>query len=451
MAGLPERLRRLTRSRLAAPIALAFAVIVVTINEIGYQRVRESTQARDEALQVRVVVNRLRLLVADAESAQRGFLLTQRDDYKEPYSVNLGELLAVIERVKVLAAQRPAHRESLEMLAAAAEKKLDEMREVIRLVEAGQRDNALSLLLTDIGREQMVVIDRLVAQVAAAETAAFTAAGEQRDRAMMIGRVGIAVLVLLCLAAVFTALRLAHERERERLERQAELQGERDKLESEVESRTRELTELANHLQTVREDERSHLARELHDELGGLLTAAKLDVARVKNRLGPATSPEVAERLAHLVKSLDAGIALKRRIIEDLRPSSLSNLGLNPALQILCAEFAKRSEIQVDTRLDEVRLPPNRALSVYRLVQEALTNVAKYAQARRVEVSLEAADGRVVVRVTDDGRGFDTAGLRSGGHGLAGMRFRMRSAGGAMVLSSAPGRGTVIEATLPLS
>jgi signal transduction histidine kinase len=157
----------------------------------------------------------------------------------------------------------------------------------------------------------------------------------------------------------------------------------------------------------------------------------------------------VTERIGHLVKTLDAGIALKRRIIEDLRPSSLSNLGLTPALQILCTEFAKRSEIEVVTQLEEVKLPDDSALSVYRLVQEALTNVAKYAQARRVEVDLHVRDNRVVVTVTDDGRGFDPA-RRGPGHGLAGMRFRMQSAGGRMTLHSAVGQGTRIEAALPL-
>ena len=133
------------------------------------------------------------------------------------------------------------------------------------------------------------------------------------------------------------------------LERAAALRFERDRLEVEVERRTRDITQIANHLQTAREDERSSLARELHDELGGLLTAAKLDVARMRSRLA-AAPPEVLERMMHLVKTLDEGIALKRRIIEDLRPSSLSNLGLKAALEILCTEFAERSELEVEHR-----------------------------------------------------------------------------------------------------
>ena len=105
--------------------------------------------------------------------------------------------------------------------------------------------------------------------------------------------------------------------------------------------RTASLAELATHLQDVRETERGYLARELHDELGSLLTAAKLDVARLKSRL--ADTPDAAQRLQHLTELLNSGIALKRRIIEDLRPSSLSNLGLVASLEILGREFGDAS------------------------------------------------------------------------------------------------------------
>src|SRR5262249_180937 len=145
------------------------------------------------------------------------------------------------------------------------------------------------------------------------------------------------------------------------------IESERDRLEAEVTARTRQLKELAQHLQTIREDERSRLARELHDELGALLTAAKLDPARLKSRSGKSTPPEIVERIAHLNETLNGGIALKRRIIEDLRPSSLSNLGLVAALEILIREFGQRSEIKVSEDLEHVDLGPAAQLTVYRL------------------------------------------------------------------------------------
>ena len=255
--------------------------------------------------------------------------------------------------------------------------------------------------------------------------------------------------MLLGVAAVFAVLRLNRERESERARYLLALTAERDNLEVQVEGRTRELTHLAQHLQRVREEERGHLARELHDELGGLLTAAKLDVARVKRRVDGAGA-EVHERIQSLGKTLDAGIALKRRIIEDLRPSSLDNLGLQRALEIQCAEFAQRSAIRVQTEIADLELDPERALAVYRVVQEALTNVAKYAQAKEVSVLLQRVGELARLCVQDDGRGFDPKLVRKGSHGLAGMRFRLRMYGGDLVLRSAPGRGTTIEATLPV-
>ena len=168
------------------------------------------------------------------------------------------------------------------------------------------------------------------------------------------------------------------------------MQAERDRLELEVAQRTAQLTELTHHLQTAREDERSRLARDLHDELGALLTSAKLDAARIKSRLA-GTAPEALERLSHLVETLNSGIAMKRRIIEDLRPSALGNLGLVAALEILAREFAEQSGIAVHHALEPVPLEADAELVVYRLVQEAITNIAKYAKAKQVWVSLSAA------------------------------------------------------------
>ncbi|MBZ8143960.1 histidine kinase, partial [Rubrivivax gelatinosus] len=183
------------------------------------------------------------------------------------------------------------------------------------------------------------------------------------------------------------------------------LQAERDHLETEVARRTRDLTELARYLQSAREDERSRLARELHDELGALLTAAKLDSARLKRSLG-VMSPESEARLKHLNDTINDGIGLKRRIIEDLRPSSLSNLGLVAALEIQAREFSQRSEIPVRCDVDPVAMSDSAQITVYRLVQESLTNIAKYAGAHEVKVSLRRDGERALITVEDDGRGF---------------------------------------------
>jgi signal transduction histidine kinase len=231
---------------------------------------------------------------------------------------------------------------------------------------------------------------------------------------------------------------------------QQAMQAEQARLQSEVTNRTAQLVELNDHLQTAREDERHRIARDLHDEMGALLTSAKLDVARIKSRLGT-TAPEASERLAHLVDTLNAGIAMKRRIIEDLWPSTLNHLGLVATLDILAREFSKSIGIPVHCTLQPVALDPTTQLVVYRLVQEATTNIAKYAQARTVWVSLACKDNQIEVCVRDDGIGFDTGKISSKSHGLLGMRLRVEAEQGVLELVSSPGQGTSIRARWPES
>jgi signal transduction histidine kinase len=146
---------------------------------------------------------------------------------------------------------------------------------------------------------------------------------------------------------------------------------------------------------------------------------------------------------------LDQGIALKRRIIEDLRPSALSNLGLIPALEILTQEFAQRSGLQLSLELAETVTHDADRLALYRLVQEALTNVMRHAKAKHVRVSLGEADGWLQLHIRDDGQGFNPDAVGAGHHGLIGMRHRIESLGGTLQLLSAPGRGTLVLARLP--
>jgi signal transduction histidine kinase len=267
-------------------------------------------------------------------------------------------------------------------------------------------------------------------------------------RTLMLGRLGVALLSGFGLFALYMMLRQASALQTQQKERQRQIQGERDRLEAEVAQRTAQLTELAQHLQTAREDERNRLARDLHDELGALLTSAKLDAARMKSRLAGA-APEALERLAHLVATLDSVIALKRRITEDLRPSALSNLGLVVTLEITAREYAERSGIAVHCELQPVRLGESAELVVYRLVQEAITNITKYAQARNVWLTLRDRGDRVEVSVRDDGVGFDPRSQPPSAHGLMGMRYRAEAERGVLTVVSAPGQGTMIRVSLP--
>lgn len=214
--------------------------------------------------------------------------------------------------------------------------------------------------------------------------------------------------------------------------------------------RTTQLTELAHHLQTAREDERSRLARNLHDDLGALLTSAKLDVARIKSRVAK-TAPEALDLIAHLVITLNNGIALGRGIIENLRPSALSNLGLIAALGILVKEFSENTSVKTHCTLAPVPLSAKAELLVYRVVQESLTNVTKYAGAANVWVSLSLADDCAEISVRDDGIGFDPSLKAKQAYGLVGMLYRVQSERGVLTIKSAPGQGALIRVSLPKS
>jgi len=243
---------------------------------------------------------------------------------------------------------------------------------------------------------------------------------------------------------------------RETLRREAErlrLAGEQARLEGLVEERTGELSELSNYLQTVREEERSRIARDLHDEMGGILVAAKMDVASAAKHVA-ASDPETGTRLARALKSIDEGIAVKRRITEDLRPTLLDNLGLSAALDWQVREVCDRAGLVSTLNLDEggEPLPPDVAIALYRIVQEALTNVVKYAKAKNVTVDLVRSAGGVSLTFRDDGVGLpESAPASRLSHGIAGMRQRVRALNGEFRIEGAPGAGTTIEVHLPVA
>ena len=435
--------------RLSWSIALAVlaALALIGVNESSYQQASRAQAAVTDGTRTRLTLSLLLQHLLDAETGQRGYLLTADPRYRQPYD-SAGELInADLALLRKLYAHRPDEQERVAALAAQVRRKLSEMDLSIRLREQ-QHDDAWKLVLdTDVGRESMRAIRDQTAALQAMSNGTI-AAGEQRiSRALVFSRIGISLITLMGLLAFILYLRQSHALALAGERQQKALQREHDRLEVQVRERTARLGELATHLQDVREAERRHLARELHDELGSLLTAAKLDAARLKSRL--TTSPDAVARLDHLTTLLNSGIALKRRIIEDLHPSSLSNLGLVASLEILTREFSEQAGVGVDVALEQVALDDTLQLTVYRLVQESLTNISKYAQATAITVVLKQYPTHVEVEVADNGKGFDQQTVRPSAHGLQGMRHRVEAAGGRLTVRSAPGQGTRIHAVLP--
>ena len=437
------------RSVVAFPLAALAALAMFVISELSYQDATHALDSLGDRGMARSQLNLLAKSLLDAETGQRGYLLTKRQSYLVPYQKAIANIDRSSAWLKSYFGKNADTAPLVDQLVAATDEKMSELATTIQLHDKGAVDGWRDLMLSDIGRERMDHVRVLTDQLLDYENKQVEIGRKGVYQTLMLNRIGVTAMAAISLLALFMYLRQTAALERATRDENQRVATERDRLEAEVTSRTVQLKELAQHLQTIREDERSHLARELHDELGALLTAAKLDVARLKSRLGTA-SREASERLLHLNETLNGGIALKRRIIEDLRPSSLSNLGLIAALEILLREFGARSELRVVDSLEHVDLEPAAQLTVYRLVQEALTNIVKYAKATTVHVSLAPqGDSQVVIAVRDDGVGFDTSVPRIATHGLIGMRYRVEAEGGEMRLVSTPGQGTTIEATLP--
>lgn len=439
---------RFWRSAFAFPVACVAALALLVISEVSFRRASGSMAELAMMATARTDIQTLWRQLVDAETGQRGYLLTQRTEYLKPYRESLAGIDASLQALGNYYRGHPEGEPLMERLSGLSKDKISELATTLQLHDEGGGNAWRELLMTNIGQEKMESIRTLAQQLLQLETQRVAAGRADVHRTLMINRVGVGLMTLLSLLALSLYFRQSTVLVRVQQEQKLAVQVERDRLEAEVKNRTAQLTELAQHLQTAREDERNRLARELHDELGALLTAAKLDAARLKARLGT-MSPEVAERLLHLNKLLNDGIALKRQIIENLRPSSLSNLGLVAALEIVTSEFATASGLQIHADLQPVSLSSSGELTTYRLVQEALTNIAKYAKASEVWVVLSQQGAEATISVRDNGCGFDTRLPRQAAHGLLGMQYRVEAEGGQMSLSSEPGRGTRIEARLP--
>ncbi|MEJ8813761.1 CHASE3 domain-containing protein [Variovorax ureilyticus] len=432
---------------LSLTLATLAALVLVGINEAGYRQSRQALEEVSDAQRARVVLNLMLQNILDAETGQRGYLLTGEPRYREPYDAAVKQVDGHLAALQLLYAKRPTQLAQLNQLAKHVSKKLSEMDVSVRLRQSGNEDAWKFVITTDVGREEMDAIRNEVGDLVALSSDELTRGQLQVVKSLRFARIGIAIVALAALVAFYLYLRQTHALRQVGERQQQALELERNALEDEVRERTATLAELATHLQQVRETERGFLARELHDELGSLLTAAKLDVARLKSRM--TELPDAIQRLQHLNDLLNSGIALKRRIIEDLRPSSLSNLGLVASLEILGREFAERSNIEIEMVLEPVELNEANQLTVYRMVQEGLTNIVKYAQATEASIVMKNYGNHVVVEVTDNGKGFDPQHHRPSSHGLAGMRHRVEAAKGRLTVTSKQGQGTRLSAVLP--
>ncbi|MEA3114263.1 MAG: hypothetical protein QOG58_4062 [Caballeronia sp.] len=225
---------------------------------------------------------------------------------------------------------------------------------------------------------------------------------------------------------------------------------ERKRTEEELLASREQLRELSAYLEAIREEERRRIALEIHDELGQLLTALKMDVALLKMRV--VADAEATRKIDDIRELVEKTIWMVRNVASHLRPAAL-NFGIVSALEWLAEDFSRRNGMpcQLVVRGGEPSLADAHATAVFRIVQESLTNVSRHAGASRVAVTLVSTDLALDLRVSDDGQGFDLDSAQGGySYGLLGMSERARLIGGTLQVDSAPGAGTMVSINLPL-
>ncbi len=431
---------RASRVRYAFALVVVAAGVLLTLNELSYKNSRQTLRNTIALTDARITAQRTLQLITDAELAVRARITDGGQAHIEAFRAAQRELPAATEATfKLIAEVDPEGSIDVQGLRKQLAERVSALDRTVALVEADQVDAARALAANEVGGQRAstsrIAMEQLLAQATARQQVARVSVYD----AMSVSRWLVHGLTLLVALGLYVFMRqVARLDEARRREQQ--------RLETQVVERTSELSELASYLMSTREDERGRLARELHDELGSLLSTIKLDLVRARRVDG---LPSIAlERLVSIDKRLNDGLAIKRRIIENLRPSALDHLGLAESLSLLCRDSAEALGVPVREKLEAFSMARDRELTAYRLVQEALTNVAKYAQATEVVVSLRRDGDEAVLEVRDNGRGFDPTQLAVGQHGLAGMRLRVEAHGGSFSVQSAPGRGTRVQARM---
>jgi signal transduction histidine kinase len=431
---------------LAALINLA----AVWVTEKSYDRLRGNTDVAFETQQTLVMIERVRVLLVDAETGTRGYVITGDAAYLTPARDAEREIGVEMAALSERTAGNPVQSSLMQTVRTQAAATLHEVAAIVELRRSEGFDAARAAVVTHHDKLAMDTL-RLALDGMAQEERRVRATRVDElhfdQRAMRLGIFAVAILnfLLVSIGAVFLWRDLVR-----RARESAALAARSADLAAEVDARTAQLRELSRFLQKDREQEKAQVARELHDELGGALAAAKIDLQLLRER-GP-TAPDTPARLDRINQALDEAVVAKRRIVEDLRPTLLDNLGISAALRWQCEQYAKRTSCPCNVQLGDAdrALSPDMSIAVYRIVQEALTNTSKYAQARSVDVSLRCEGGRWHLRIHDDGVGIDLAKQHHPtSHGLMSIRERARALGGEARFSGGTGKGTTVDVWFP--
>jgi signal transduction histidine kinase len=455
MNVLREALDGLGRWYAAIPPFLIFSFLAALLLAAGagQARLQEASERLQQSAARGRAIDGLQNSLAVSVAAERGFLLTGDKKYIDSYKSAVAEVEPRLEELRSTYAAADSSLASIRELHVLVGKRLADLAMILAIQEKEGTPAAVALVKTSVGRDAGEAIGDIVKQLRDREAIEHNAAAAHWSASLRWSR-----WITLAGAVFFTLLvgvisRLVYLDMRRRNLLTTELRDQKLQLEQEVEERTRELVELSTHLQSMAEREKASLARELHDELGGLLVGARMEISWVEQHLAE-NDPDIKQRLNRVGQSLAAGVDLKRRIIEELRPTLLDNVGLFAALRWLLKETCANAGLAcIESYPDEEpRFKSEASIALFRIAQEAFSNILKHSAAKTVDISLDIDDETLLMRIADDGTGIPAGRFNAiGSHGLASMRHRVRALGGRLDVRSQASGGTMLIVQIPVA
>ncbi|MGY1488306.1 sensor histidine kinase [Methylobacillus pratensis] len=458
ITGWGESLVRRLGGRVLAILfaSMILALVSVMFTDAWLVELEQQNVQIDQAQRNIAVLHQLRTSLNLAESAQRGYLLTQRQELVTTFNQEIEASRRHIRKIeglfndKTVAMRGKQEQNWLIALNSTLEAKNAEMKLAISLVQSGKAEEAMQVIKLDQGVIEMARFMQYSQILLNQQHEAQAQLVKKREQTIVITRIALVGTALILILLVIMVIRQLVQEMNSRDHLRQQLARDCAAYEERIRSNSYMMKTLALDYQSDVERARQKLARDLHDELGSILTATKMDISwtirRVKDQ-----DPEIVEKLDKTMRYLNQGIQFKRQVVQNLHPSIITTIGFWPALKSLIEDMAERNDWKLDLILpnEQIELPETLGLIAYRVVQESLNNASKYAYATKVSVHMVDALDYLKLEIEDNGVGADLDKTSASTHGLSGIRNRIMAIGGRVDITSAPNRGFHLVAIIP--
>jgi signal transduction histidine kinase len=450
---LGEALDGLGRWYVAVPpfLIVGFLAALFFLTGAGQERLQEASERLQNSALREQAIDQLQNSLSRSVGSVRSFLLTADKKYSAIYDKSVAEVEPRLENLRVAYAGSETSLADVRSLHVLIGKRLADLSTTLAIQKSQGTQAAVAIVKTSVGSDTGDAINEILEQLRDRESLEHGAAAANWSKSLTLSRWITVAGTIFNMLLVGVAARLVYMDMRRRTLQTAELRDQKLKLEREAEERNRELIELSTHLQSVSEHEKASLARELHDELGGLLVSARMDISWAEKHLAD-NDQQIKNRLQRVQQNLSAGVDIKRRIIEELRPTLLDNVGLFAALRWQLKETCRNAGLKCTETYPakEPKFTSEAAIAVFRIAQEAFTNILKHSAAKSVDLMLAVDGDALIMQISDDGKGIPAGRLSAiGSHGLASMRHRVLALSGRLDVRSSASDGTSLLVRIP--